>query len=341
MEKVVISSKEIADVAATPERSQPLEPKLPPPIPLWVRIGFSVLVLALPLLCILTAILRLAMRNQPARTKHAWTAYLSTLLIISGILTSAAAVVTLSLAPAPVLGSSGLSDLDERTDFPTLPSASALAGAAVSQELKPLVIVVSPAMKTWFGENIASSSFGAGAMIEANSNGYLFVTARHVVGSSAHAMISTATGVWSSAEVVAHHRNVDLSLIWIPRHSGAAGFVQPIAQPQDGARIYVIGHPQGLRYSLTSGIISREEGSVVQISAPVSPGNSGGPVYDEFGSLVAIVSSTMDKSSNPNAENLNFAVSADILKKPAGWVFTPGNEKYRDEFQVLKETSGH
>jgi serine protease Do len=341
MEKVVISSKEIADVSPAPERSQMLEPKLPPPIPIWVRISFAVLVLVLPLLCVLSAILRLAMRNQPARTKHAWTAYLSTLLIISGILTSAAAVVTLSIAPAPVLGSSGLSDLDERTEFPALPSTTVLAGAAVSQELKPLVIVVSPAMKTWFGENIASSSFGAGAMIEANSNGYLFVTARHVVGSSRRAMISTATGVWSSAEVIANHRNVDLSLIWIPRHSGSAKFVQPIARPQDGARIYVIGHPQGLRYSLTSGIVSREEGSVVQISAPVSPGNSGGPVYDEFGNLVAIVSSTMDKSSNPNAENLNFSVSADILQKSSGWVFTPGNEKYGDQFQVLKETTVH
>ena len=102
----------------------------------------------------------------------------------------------------------------------------------------------------------------------------------------------------------------------------------------------MIGHPQGLRYSLTSGIVSREEGSVVQISAPVSPGNSGGPVYDEFGNLVAIVSSTMDKSSNPNAENLNFSVSADILHNPSGWVFTPGNEKYRDQFQILRGSTG-
>ena len=54
-------------------------------------------------------------------------------------------------------------------------------------------------------------------------------------------------------------------------------------------------------------------GSTIQMSAPVSPGNSGGPVFDDRGNLVAIVTSMVDKHGDPNAENLNFAVRADAL----------------------------
>jgi S1-C subfamily serine protease len=154
-------------------------------------------------------------------------------------------------------------------------------------------------------------------------------------------MVATSSGIWGAATVIAHHRDLDLALLYVPRHSGHSSYRQPIASAQDGSRIYVIGHPQGLLYTLSAGIVSREQGSVVQISAPISPGNSGGPVFDELGNLIAVVSSTMDKSVNPNAENLNFAVAAEAMRNTDGWVFTSEGEKYRKDFQLLNESAGH
>ena len=58
--------------------------------------------------------------------------------------------------------------------------------------------------------------------------------------------------------------------------------------------MFVIGHPEGLRFTLSTGIISQIL-RTIQISAPVSPGNSGGPVFDDKGELVAIVTSMVDK----------------------------------------------
>ena len=107
-----------------------------------------------------------------------------------------------------------------------------------------------------------------------------------------------------------------------------ADFVQPIAQPREGETIFVIGHPEGLKYTLSTGIISRMENSTLQISAPVSPGNSGGPVYDQQGNLLGVVSSTLDKSYQPNAENLNFAVSAQALLKENDWEFSKSGKQY-------------
>jgi S1-C subfamily serine protease len=74
-----------------------------------------------------------------------------------------------------------------------------------------------------------------------------------------------------------------------------------------------------LRFTLSTGIISRRDQDALQISAPVSPGNSGGPVYDEHGNLIGIVTSMIDRSMSPNAENLNFAVRADAVLESDRW----------------------
>jgi S1-C subfamily serine protease len=279
-----------------------------------------------------------AFRGQTPRIRYAWTGFLSTLLIISGFLTSAMAVVAFSLGPLPSIAgmATGLAELDERTDFPTLPAAKDLSGADASSDLKPLVAVISPTAQTFFGKReVLSNSFGAGMLLEASDQGYLFATARHVIGIGAwglkdkhRALVSLRSGIWAGAEVIARHTNLDLVLVWIPRHSGHADFVQPIARPKEGETIFVIGHPEGLKYTLSTGIVSRIENSTLQISAPVSPGNSGGPVYDQQGNLLGVVSSTLDKSYQPNAENLNFAVSAQALLKENDWEFSKNGKEH-------------
>ena len=346
MDKIVISPGDLSEIQQEPGQAAPSQPKLPPAIPWWARLGPILLVPVLPLLCLVTIILRVALRGQPPRTRHAWTAYLSTLLVISGILTSMAVVVVLSLGPLPSVVSSGLAELDERTEYPHLPMHAAMSGADVSQHLKSLVAVISPAGQSFFSKReVLSSSFGAGMLLQANSAGYLFATARHVIGTSdwsvakkPRALVSLASGVWSGADVVARHNTLDLALVWLPRHSGQGEFVQPVADAKEGEGIFVIGHPEGLKFTLSTGIISRLQENALQISAPVSPGNSGGPVYDEQGNLVGVVSSTFDKSVQPNAENLNFAVAAKALLNETGWDFAPGG---RERFQKFLQASGN
>jgi S1-C subfamily serine protease len=105
-----------------------------------------------------------------------------------------------------------------------------------------------------------------------------------------------------------------------------------------GDAVFVIGHPEGLNFSLSTGIVSRIAGDrTLQISAPISPGNSGGPVYDSRGTLLAIVSYTFNKALAPNAENLNFAVDADVLYDTAGWSFEKSGEEKLNNF---KKTCG-
>ena len=354
MDRIIVSSREVADLGPLAADAGPVHPKLPPPIHWSVRVALSLLVLVLPLLCLIAIIMRVAFRNQSPRIRHAWTAFLSTLLIVSGLLTSASVVVFFSLGPLPAMlsASSGSSDLDERPEFPQLPSSANMDPMTISQELKPLVVVVSPAQKSWFNQGLlAGNSYGAGMLLHADEKGYLLATARHVVdglragGNSGRVLVATLTGLWSEADVIARHDNLDLVLLWVPRHSGHASFTQPIAHGQDGEPIFVIGHPEGLKFTLSNGIVSRLDGEVVQISAPVSPGNSGGPVYDSRGNLVAVVTSKMDRSQDPNAENLNFAIAAQALADASGWKFSGNGREAFDRFQKaargLAPGSGH
>ena len=122
MDKIVISPAEVAVTKALAEQPAQLEPKLAAVVPWWAKASLAPLVLVLPVLCVVVAVLRAAMRNLPPRTRHGWTAFLNTLLIISGLLTSLGAVIVLSFVPLPSVASTGLSELDERVDFPHLPA---------------------------------------------------------------------------------------------------------------------------------------------------------------------------------------------------------------------------
>ena len=351
MEKIVISADEIAQTAHPADEPLALSAKLPPPIPRWAKACLVPLVLVLPVLCVVSILMRIAVRGMPPRSRFAWVSFFSTLMAISGILTSVGGVIAFSVHPAPSSVSTGLSELDTRTAFPTLPADHDLTAEEVSTELKPLVTVISPTRRNWFSHSDEPSNFfGAGILLQATAEGYLIATARHVVDGGLgkaggnDVLVASTSGTWSTAEVVARHQNLDLSLIWLPRRSGNAGFTLPMSEARklkDGQSIYVIGHPQGLRFTLSTGIISRKDQDALQISAPVSPGNSGGPLFDTRGQLAGIVTSMIDKNQNPNSENLNFAVRADALLDMSDWTFSGEGRRHLTSFQQSQHTDSH
>lgn len=88
----------------------------------------------------------------------------------------------------------------------------------------------------------------------------------------------------------------------------------PIASsiPKIGEKVYTIGSPHGLDNTFSSGEVSqiRENGRVIQISAPIDHGSSGGVLLNSQGEAIGITSAGYDDSG----ANLNFAISIDVLK---------------------------
>lgn len=78
---------------------------------------------------------------------------------------------------------------------------------------------------------------------------------------------------------------------------------------QVGENVVVIGSPLGLQNTLSEGIISAKRGGLIQMSAPISPGSSGGPVLDRRGDVIGIAVMT-----SRQGQNLNFAVPIDWAK---------------------------
>lgn len=334
MDRIVITTQEV-DRAPVPVPGQPeIRPRVPNPVPLWGRLLMVLLVPFLPVLAITALIIRLVVRKQPARAVQAWSNYLLALMIVSSLLFTLFSLLSLSLqwAPAPDIVGADLSGLDERSHFPSLPSDKVMSGVELSTTLRPLVLLASPAAKRWFSHTESTSGLlGAALILQADAHGYLLATARHVADGESwrsrsgtqKVMVSDGMNGWAAAQVAARHKRLDIALLWLERKIGAGEFRQPIstyAGVQPGERIYVIGHPEGLNFSISDGIVSRTPGNdVLQISAPVSPGNSGGPVYDEFGNLLGVVTSKVARSIEPEAENLNFAISTDTLLHESDW----------------------
>lgn len=106
----------------------------------------------------------------------------------------------------------------------------------------------------------------------------------------------------------------DLAVCRLAARSGAKPLALAQQQPKAGARVFVISNPRGFERTISEGLFTgpREvQGrSVVQISAPISPGSSGGPVLNEAGEVVAVAVSTLR-----SGQNVNFAVPLADLKR--------------------------
>lgn len=98
---------------------------------------------------------------------------------------------------------------------------------------------------------------------------------------------------------VAHKDDIQDLAVLVPLTAHEAPSRAPLARDGwwPGREVVVVGHPMGLLWSISTGVVSRERhGGVdaaqrwLQISAPVSPGNSGGPVFNRYGEILAVVS---------------------------------------------------
>ena len=156
------------------------------------------------------------------------------------------------------------------------------------------------------------------------NSGYV-VTNHHVIDGANVIEIYGVKGDFNNpytATVVASDKNNDLALLKISDNRftgfGTIPYKVKTTQSEVGETISVLGYPltstMGDEIKLTTGVISSKTGfqgdvSLYQISAAVQPGNSGGPLFDNYGNIIGIVS-----SKHTGAENVGYAVKATYLR---------------------------
>jgi len=128
---------------------------------------------------------------------------------------------------------------------------------------------------------------------------HTIATAHHVVaGQTVVDIYLKGHKIPIDGKVIEYSKDMDLALITVATERPNVALNLTPRKQQVGQEIYVIGHPNGLKWSLSSGIISHINrktmgGSldgVIQIDAPINGGNSGGPVFDLRGDVIGIVS---------------------------------------------------
>ena len=157
---------------------------------------------------------------------------------------------------------------------------------------------------------------GAGSGVIISEDGYI-VTNNHVISGSQHYTVTLHDGTEYSASLVGTDTENDIAVLKI----AATGLTPAVWGDSDklvvGQAVVAVGNPLGsLGGSVTDGIISglnrtvNVEGlkmTLLQHSAPVNPGNSGGGLFDAAGNLIGIVNA---KSSKESTEGLGFAIPA-------------------------------
>lgn len=125
-----------------------------------------------------------------------------------------------------------------------------------------------------------------------------------------------------NATIVATDKYNDLALLQISDSNfndfGSIPYNVKTTVSDVGEEVFVLGYPlvstMGDEIKLTTGIISSKTGfqgdvSLYQISAPIQPGNSGGPLFDSKGNLIGIVN-----AKHKGTENVGYAIKTSYLK---------------------------
>lgn len=187
---------------------------------------------------------------------------------------------------------------------------------------KQLYIKMFPTSTNNFG-NAPSETTGSGTGYAISSNGYI-VTNHHVINGARSIIVRGINGDFTkkySAKVIIDDKNNDLSILKIDDLSfstlGIIPYIIANRTSDVGSSVFVLGYPlratMGDEVKLTNGIISSKSGfqgdvTSYQITAPVQPGNSGGPLFDEKGSIIGIINAKHD-----GAENVSYAIKSSYL----------------------------
>ncbi len=169
--------------------------------------------------------------------------------------------------------------------------------------------------------SLASKWSGTGFALK---DGYV-VTNYHVAGNAKSIEIYGVNGNFEKAykaNIVGVDKVSDLALLKISDESIAKSINPPYSfypsMVDVGESIYVLGYPltqsMGDEIKLTNGIVSSKSGfegdvTLYQISAPIQPGNSGGPMFDMKGRLVGVIC-----AKHTGAENASYAIKTSYLK---------------------------
>lgn len=201
-------------------------------------------------------------------------------------------------APTPAPGSVAAQSVPPRKDIPEI--AKAANGA-----------VVSIVMSDKDGNPIAQ---GSGFLVSRDG---LIVTNYHVIAQGTSAVIKLPDGAFFVVDgVLAFDKDRDLAVIKAHGEDFRTVTLGNSDRVEVGQEVVAIGNPLSLESTVSNGIVSGirtvegEGGKFLQVTTPISPGSSGGPLFNMAGEVIGITTMYLK-----GGENLNFAIPINDAKR--------------------------
>ena len=247
-------------------------------------------------------------RSSPPRSKGQWSA----LGIGAVVLIAALLAFTVHLQLALSSNQHALSQVSNRLVTETA-TANGLAGRIAGLETKvssaPDAALVARQVQASVFTIDTPDGLGSGWVVGSSGGNSTLITDYHVVatvwtGSGGHTVQVRQEAKSFTGTIVKVDPGDDLALITVK--TTLVPLKRAKANPQVGDSVLVVGSPLGLGGTVSSGIVSsiRPDGRI-QFSAPISPGDSGGPVVNRFGEVIGVAES---KLVGNGVEGLSFAI---------------------------------
>ena len=172
-----------------------------------------------------------------------------------------------------------------------------------------------------WGYTVRNAVSGSGFVISSNATSSYIVTNYHVINNVQDIKVFFANGTSYDATLVGGEQENDIAVLKVD-----AGNLQTVTLGDSdalnvGENVYAIGNPLGeLTFTFTGGYVSAKDRSVtmsdgtvmnmLQTDTAINNGNSGGPLFNEYGQVIGIVSAKLSSSSSSEAsvEGLGFAI---------------------------------
>jgi hypothetical protein len=208
---------------------------------------------------------------------------------------------------------------------------------ALNMKIRQSLIALRTAARAALTAALATLAFGIasgqaadtlnGSGVVVGEHGEVLTNA-HVVKACAQINVRSSAGDLATAQLLGRDEKNDLAIIRSATSLPSASVFREGSPVRAGDTIVVLGYPlSGLlatTANLTVGNVSAlaglgDDSRYLQISAPVQPGNSGGPLLDASGHLVGIVTAKLDAAlvahfTGDIPQNVNFALKAEVVR---------------------------
>jgi len=332
MDKLKITEADLSPPGVdAPTRNAPDAPTAP--ISMGVRVAMAPLVLLLPVLCVMAFAMRPSLGHKSPEIREAWLRFMGTLLAISGMIYVAGGAVLYSRKGTGPVGDDKVLAAGKAPVILKIEGLSNFTGkplerAELKGKVEPLVFVADASSKPPVTKltDLDDRKLGAATILFVDGKSCLAITSSDLLKEETPPALYNAQGHHAKPELVATLNTFNLALVQFPLERQPKLFVQPLGNPRglaENSVVFTMGHSGSELFKDKEGQLkAMKDRDKVQTDLSFASSWKGGPVYDQSGNLLGIVTGARG----------NDVVSARVVLNDTQWAFMEGKKRIYDLF---------